>query len=158
MEFGSQLLLGENEQGVIWDWELVNGTPEPDTRLLARSLERLEQQGRRVRAVAGDRGFDSGANRRLLAEGRIYNGLCPRAPAALEQRLEEARFLALQRRRGQTEARIAIFKNGFLGSPVLSKGHEHQKTWVAWAVLAHNLWVIARLRRQARGRAVARAA
>jgi hypothetical protein len=51
----------------------------------------------------------------------------------------------LQQRRSQTEARISIFKNGFLGSPLLSKGHENQSREVAWSVLAHNLWVIARL-------------
>lgn len=152
VEFGSQLLLGENEQGVILDWELVNGAPEPDTRLLQRSLERLREQGHRVQAVSGDRGFDSAANRRLLEQGRIYNGLCPKTPQALEQRLEETRFVALQRRRGQTEARIAIFKSGFLGGPLLSKGYEHQRTQVGWAVLTHNLWVMARLERQARRR------
>lgn len=158
VEFGSQLLLAENRQGVIGDWELVEGKPEPDTRLLRRSLQRLQEQGQRLQELTGDRGFDSAANRRLLAAGEIYNGLCPRAPAVLEQRLAEPRFVALQRRRGQTEARIAIFKDSFLGSPVLSKGQEHQKSWVGWAVLAHNLWVIARLERQARRRAVARAA
>jgi hypothetical protein len=54
-----------------------------------------------------------------------------------------------QRRRSQTEARIAIFKNGFLGSPLLSKGYGNQQREVAWSVLAHNLWVIAWLPRAA---------
>ena len=50
----------------------------------------------------------------------------------------------MQKRRSQTEARISIFKNGFLGSPLLSKGHANQEREVAWNVLTHNLWVIAR--------------
>ena len=43
VEFGSQLLLGESESGVIVDWELVNGTPKADTKMLGRSLDRLKQ-------------------------------------------------------------------------------------------------------------------
>ena len=59
--------------------------------------------------------------------------------------MKEAKFVELQQRRSQTEARISIFKNGFLGSPLLSKGHANQSREVAWHVLTHNLWVIARL-------------
>jgi hypothetical protein len=62
----------------------------------------------------------------------------------------------LQQRRSQTEARISLFKDGFLGSPLLSKGHEHQSRAVAWSVRAHNLWVIPRLPR-ADAQAVAKA-
>jgi hypothetical protein len=38
-----------------------------------------------------------------------------------------------------------IFKNGFLGKPIRSKGFFRRQGRVAWAVLTHNLWVIARL-------------
>ena len=146
VEFGSQLLLGESESGVIVDWELVNGRPEADTRMLRRSWERLGQSvaGGAMRQVGGDRGFDSKANRALLNKAGIYNGICPQAPGELAKRLREAEFVNLQQRRSQTEARLGIFKNGFLGSPLLSKGHANQKREVCWSVLAHNLWVIAR--------------
>jgi len=65
----------------------------------------------------------------------------------LKKRMREAEFAQLQQRRSQTEARISIFKNGFLGSPLLSQGYGNQQREVAWSVLAHNLWVIARLPR-----------
>lgn len=158
VEFGSQLLLGESESGVIVDWELVNGRPQADTKMLRRSWERLGQSaaGRAMRQVGGDRGFDSQANRALLKQAGIYNGVCPQAPAELAKRLQEAAFVELQRRRSQTEARLSIFKNGFLGSPFCSKGHGHQKRAVAWSVLAHNLWVIAR-REQGPARALRKA-
>ena len=61
--------------------------------------------------------------------------------------MKEDQFAQLQTRRAQTESRIAIFKNGFLGRPMRSKGFVHRENRVAWAVLAHNLWVIARLPR-----------
>ena len=146
VEFGSQLLLGECVSGVIVDWELVDGKPEADTKMLKRSLDRMTATavGTAIKEVGGDRGFDSKANRDVLEAGKVYNGICPKAPVELKKRMKEERFVKLQRRRSQTEARIAVFKNGFLGSPLRSKGHENQAVEVAWNVLAHNLWVIAR--------------
>jgi hypothetical protein len=150
VEFGSQLLLGEADSGVIVDWELVCGNPERDTQLLKQSLDRYEaaRGGKKPAAVTGDRGFDSQANREELAGRKIYNGICPKAPAVLKQRMRERRFVRLQQRRSQTEARIAIFKNGFLGAPLRVKGYSHQNLQVAWAVLTHNLWCLARLPRE----------
>lgn len=147
VEFGSQLLLGECESGVIVDWELVCGKPQADTKMLQRSLERLKQtvSGQCPHQVSGDRGFDSKANRELLEEHDIYNAICPKAPRELNDKMKDAKFAELQKRRSQTEARISIFKNGFLGSPLLSKGHANQSREVAWNVLTHNLWVVARL-------------
>ena len=73
-------------------------------------------------------------------------GPCPRGVDELRQRLKDARFVELQKRRGQTEGRIGIMKNDFLGRPLRSKGFEHRKLAVAWAVLGHNLWLLAGLR------------
>jgi len=146
VEFGSQLLLGEAGSGVIVDWELVCGNPERDVKLLGRSLDRYQaaRAGKAPAAVTGDRGFDSQANREELAERKIYNGICPKAPRVLKERMREGRFVGLQQRRSQTEARIGIFKNGFLGAPLRVKGYGRQNLGVAWAVLTHNLWCIAR--------------
>ena len=132
---------------MIVDWELVNGNPLADTKMLSRSSDWLKQTtgGTLIRRVCGDRGFDNKANRGLLKDGGIYNAICPKVPGDLKQRMKEVRFAELQQRRSQTEARIAIFKNGFLGSPLLSKGYGNQNREVAWSVLAHNLWVIARI-------------
>jgi len=158
VEFGSQLLLGEAASGVIVDWELVCGNPRADTKMLGRSLERMKQMsaGEAIQQVSGDRGFDSQPNRELLEKDGIYNAICPKSPTELKKRMKDSEFVKLQLRRSQTEARIAIFKNGFLGSPLLSKGHENQSREVAWSVLAHNLWVIARLP-QGQARALAKA-
>jgi hypothetical protein len=149
VEFGSQLLLGESERGVIVDWELVGGNPQADTKMLGRSLARLKQTagGKAIREVSGDRGFDSKANRALVELDGIYNAICPKSPSDLKKRMKEPEFVDLQQRRSQTEARISIFKNGFLGAPLLSRGHANQNREVAWSVLAHNLWVIARMPR-----------
>lgn len=59
--------------------------------------------------------------------------------------MSEAQFVELQRRRSQTEGRVAILKNGFLGRPLRAKGFDHREQAVSWQVLTHNLWVLARL-------------
>lgn len=143
VEFGSQLLLAEAECGLLTDWELVCGNPEHDTVLLKRSLER--DGPRRVKTVVGDRNFDSKRSRELLAGRGIVNAIAPREASLLRARLREAQFQQLHQRRGQTEARIAIFKNAFLGAPLLAKGYENQGRLVAWNVLTHNLWLLAGL-------------
>lgn len=158
VEFGSQLLLGEAASGVIVDWELVDGNPLADAKMLRRSLERMKagSEGAAIGQVCGDRGFDSPAVRKLLEKEKIYNAICPKSVPELRRRMKDAEFAELQQRRSQTEARISIFKNGFLGGPMLSKGRGNQSREVAWSVLAHNLWVIARLP-QAKARALAKA-
>jgi hypothetical protein len=82
-----------------------------------------------------------------LEEAGIFNGICPRQPQQLKVRMQEMRFVNLQRRRSQTEARIGILKNGFLGRPMRAKGFAHRELAVAWGVLTHNLWMLARLRK-----------
>jgi hypothetical protein len=146
VEFGSQLPLGEADSGVIVDWERVCGNQERDTKLLGRSLDRCQaaRGGQTPAAVTGDRGFDSKANREELAGRQIYNAICPKAPSALQERMRDQRFVRLQQRRSQTEARIAIFKNGFLGAPLRVKGCGHRNLQVASAVLTHDLWRLAR--------------
>jgi len=49
------------------------------------------------------------------------------------------------KRRAATEGRIGIFKNVFLGRRLLAKGFEHRQLATGWAVLTHNLWVVARM-------------
>ncbi|MBX3734169.1 MAG: hypothetical protein KF791_16460 [Verrucomicrobiae bacterium] len=52
----------------------------------------------------------------------------------------------MQRRRTQAEARIGVLKNGFLGRPLRAKGYAQRELALAWGVLTHNLWMLARLR------------
>ena len=146
VEFGNTLLLGENTQGLIIDWELHRESAPGDAHLLPRSLGRMEQAyGKAIKAVAADRGFDSQTNRDGLSGDGTYNGICPRSPRQLKQRGRSWKFKRLQRRRAQTEGRIGILKNVFLGEPMRSKGFEHRQLTVTWTILVHNLWVLARL-------------
>lgn len=147
VEFGNTLLLAEQRDGVIMDWQLHRASAPADARQLAGSLERMETAYGvgAVRALGTDRGFCSAANRTLLQGKGIYDGICPKHPARLQERRAEERFVQLQRRRSQTEGRVAIFKNVFWGRPLRAKGFEHREMAVNWQVLTHNLWVLARL-------------
>jgi hypothetical protein len=159
VEFGNTLFVGENPQGLIIDWEFFQESAPADSVLLPRSVGRMEKAyGPKLKALAGDRGFDSQLNRFGMEEEGIYNGVCPRDPRLLEQRCRSWKFKRLQRRRGQTEGRIGIVKNVFLGGRMRSKGFAHRKLTVTWTVLVHNLWVLARLQRRAAEQAQRRAA
>jgi IS5 family transposase len=146
VEFGNTLLVAENPQGLFLDWEFVRGSAPADPALLPRSVGRMEQAyGPKLKAVATDRGFDNELNRAGLASDGIYNAVCPRSPQQLQQRSGSWKFKQLQRRRAQTEGRIGILKNVFLGGQMRSKGFEHRSLTITWTVLVHNLWVLARL-------------
>ena len=148
VEFGNTVLLGENRQGLILDYQIYQAQAPADADLLVESLERvLAGLGHLVGGVAADRGFASAGNHRGLAEANIFNGICPRQPQLLKDRMQEPKFVHLQRRRSQTEARIGILKNGFFGRPMRAKGFAHRELAVAWGVLTHNLWMLARLRK-----------
>ena len=148
VEFGNTVLLGENRQGLILDFQFYPESAPADSQLLFESLLRVwEGTGRPVKAVVTDRGFASASNSRTLKEGQTFDGLCPRQPAELSQRMKEKKFARLQRRRAQTEGRIGLLKQCFLGRPMRAQGAEHRKLALAWGVLTHNLWMLARMKK-----------
>jgi hypothetical protein len=160
VEFGNDLLLAESVQGLIVDWELFDQDVPADATLVKPCVQRIEAGlGHKLQGLGTDRGFDSAANRQWLGQKKIFNGMCPRSPQNLEARMSQADFRAAQVRRSQTEGRIGIFKNNFLGRPLRAKGFAHPALAVSWGVLTHNLWVMARLpQAEDKGQASRRAA
>lgn len=147
VEFGNSLLLAEQEQGLIVDWKLHQQGAPNDSNQVQECVKRVESsQGKGVvKAVVGDRQFESKANKKWLETQGIYNALCPRSVEELKNKSKSSKFQEMQRRRAQTEARIAILKNGFLGNPLKRKGFKNRERQVGWSVLSHNLWILARL-------------
>jgi IS5 family transposase len=143
-EFGNTLFLAEQADGLILDWKLEKEISPGDIALLRSSLDRIREVfGRYPDAVGADRGFASRASHAWLEKEGIGDAICPRDPVRLKERLADPRFRQRQRRRAQTEGRIGIVKNVFLGRPLRSKGFEHREMAVTWAVLAHNLSLLA---------------
>jgi hypothetical protein len=132
------------------DFDLFKDAAPADAQLTGQVVERLAvlfpnlRQQDQVPALAGDRGFHSRKNGILLA-GKFFNAVASKSPRELMQQRRSKRFVAEQNRRSQTEARVSIMKRCFIGDPLRNKGFTSRSIHVAWAVFAHNLWVIARL-------------
>ena len=145
VEFGNVLYLAEQTDGLVIDFKLYRDAAPGDTKQLDESLDRLAFREVSIKALAGDRGFDGPTTRKRLLKDEIYNAVCPRSREELKKRQGEPDFIMLQKRRAQTEGRIAIVRNGFVGNPASGKSFEQRERDLAWAVLTHNLWVLARL-------------
>jgi hypothetical protein len=144
-EFGNGLLLAENPQGLLVHWEFFKQSPPSDSGMVIPVIEKVEALlNIKVQSVAGDRIFDTKENAQYLKEKEVFNALCDRGRAKRRGELEKEAYRGMQRRRAQTEARIGLFKNNFLGRPLRMKGYKSRDQAVAWAVLTHNVWVLAR--------------
>lgn len=144
VEFGQRLLLTEQPEGLIVDWELFGDRAPSDSQLLVPTVERLEKYYGSIDSISTDRGFSSKKNDSFLKRKNIYNATCPRNPKQLQAKLLDCRFASLQTRRSQTEGRIGIFKNVFLGKPLRSRITAYKRHAINWCVLTHNLWVLSR--------------
>ena len=149
-EFGNGLYLAEQSDGLIVDWKLMKGQPPSDSKLVKSSVRRITKTYGKPASYTGDRGFDRPANDLDLEELGIINAICPRSVPKLREKLQDEGFCLLQKRRGSTEARIGIFKNAYLGSPLRSKGYANRKTRIEWCILGHNLWKLATMAAQKR--------
>ena len=148
VEFGNNLWLGETREGLIADYVLEKKKTS-DAKQIQPAIQRLvDEQGLAVGNVWGDRALHSMENEELLETHNIRSGLCPRNVTELAARLENEPGMreGLKRRAG-TEARVSIIIRDFMGKPARAKGFEHREMMVGWAVLSHNLWVLARLER-----------
>ena len=150
VEFGNGLYLVEQENGLIVDWELFEEYPKHDSHCVQDSIEKIKEKFGTIESYTADRGFDTRDNTKFLDKENITNGICPKDPGTLKKKLENLQFVKLQKRRAQTEGRIAILKNAFTGNPLNCRGFENRKKAVAWCVLAHNLWLLGSMARKAR--------
>lgn len=145
VEFGNTLFIAEQEDGIIVDWQLyktdvkeVQATQESAIRMTVE----LEYD---INSITGDRGCQSKKNDEMLNSKHIYSGLCPRSPLEFAEKMEDEKFRGLQKRRAQTEGRIGILKNTILDGSLYERDFSDKQTKIAWAVLIHNLWCMARL-------------
>lgn len=147
VEFGLQLGLTESNDGLIIDWHLHKDQPMNDTKYVRMFVERMKDNypDQKVKYFVGDRGCSSKQNTKYLEKNGIKDCLCSRDPKELKNKMELQYYSMLQTRRSQTEGRIGIFKNKFLGGVLKAKGFKNQSQYIAWAVLSHNLWVLSRL-------------
>ena len=146
VETGNVLALGEQRDGLIVSWDLYKENIPDSKTSIASVTKAQEVTENRIKAVHGDRGTSSAANSKQLEAMGVTDHLGPRMIASFREKMQDEEFARGQKRRAQTEGRISILKNRFLGRPLRVKGFDNRRQAVSWAVLSHNLWVLARLR------------
>ena len=144
-EMGNVLALGEQRDGLIVSWDLYQDNVTDSKTSIASVTKAQEVTGNQIKTVCGDRGTSSAANSKQLEAMGVADHLGPRTIASFREKMQDEEFAQGQKRRAQTEGRISILKNQFLGRPLRVKGFENRRQAVSWAVLSHNLWVLARL-------------
>ena len=160
VEYGNPLLLGENRDGLIVHWKLFEDV-RSDSKLLLEALEATETTiAAKLQKVVADRGFSDEKLQRRLAKTHpeLIDHICPRSPTKLADKKTDPEFGMSQKRRAQTEARVAIITNNYQRGRSLSKGLESQRQELRWIMLAHNLRILSRrllAERSARERRVA---
>ena len=146
VEFGNTLLLVEQSDGLIVDYNLLREKSPGDGALLKESIDCIESiMAGEIKSMTADRGFDSQDVRQMLETKNIFNAVCPRSIPAYIERSKAPQFRGHQKRRAQTEARIAIL-NGFSSNPMPQKGFDHREIHMGLSVLSHNLRKLAQLR------------
>jgi len=147
-EFGRKVLLGETDHGIITTYQVLDENPS-DTALLkpvVRGHRRLFRK--RLKAVAGDRGFYSQANEGWLKDNGVRRVSIPKRGKVREDRRryqKQSWFKRLQRFRAGIEARISLLKRKFGLKRSLMRGSPGVNIWVGQGILAHNLWQAARI-------------
>jgi len=147
-EFGRKVLLGETDHGIITTYQVLDENPS-DTALLkpvVKGHRRLFRK--RLKAVAGDRGFYSQPNEDWLKDNGVRRVSIPKRGKVREDRRryqKQSWFKRLQRFRAGIEARISLLKRKFGLKRSLMRGSPGVNIWVGQGILAHNLWQAARI-------------
>jgi IS5 family transposase len=146
-EFGRKLWLDEVDGGVVSRYAVLAGNP-PDAPNLAASLAHHRARfGRPPDLVAADRRVHSPANEALAAAAGVRRVCLPQPGHRTPARLAHERqrwFRRAQRWRGGIEGRISLLLRRFGLRRCRDRGADGMERWVGWALIAHDLRVIAR--------------
>lgn len=147
-EFGRKVLLGETDHGIITTYDVLEENTA-DTALLKPAVKGHRRLFRkRLKAVAGDRGFYSQANEDWLKNTVVKQvGIPKRGKVGGERRIyqKQSWFKRLQRFRAGIEARISLLKRKFGLKRSRLRGSPGANIWVGQGVFTHNLWQAARI-------------
>ena len=104
--------------------------------------------GAKLKLVVGDRGYSDAKTESSIEENHpdLINHICPKSTTLHNEKRKDPEFKKSQKRRAQTEARIAIITNNYQRGRSLSKGIDSQRMELGWVMLAHNLRLLAQNR------------
>jgi len=147
-EFGRKVLLGETDHGIITTYHVLKENPS-DTALLKNAVRGHRRLFRkRLKAVAGDRGFYSQSNEDWLKDSGVKQVSIPKRGKVREERRRYQKqfwFKRLQRFRAGIEGRISLLKRKFGLKRSQLRGSPGVNIWVGQGIFAHNLWQAARI-------------
>ena len=151
VEFGHKVFLAESSQGLITDYQILDGNPA-DTTHVKPSLDRHQQVFHCAPDLyAGDRGFYSADNVDHCQQAGVSQVCIPQRggqKTAEQETWEHSRaFKNGQRFRVGIEGRISVLFRGRGMKRCRAKGRERFEVLVGAAVLANNLLRIAALLR-----------
>jgi IS5 family transposase len=154
VEFGHKVFLAESAQGLITDYQVLDGNPV-DTSQVRPSLERHQQIFQSAPDLyAGDRGFYSAENLEECQKAGVSQVSIPQRGGqrtAERETLERSRaFKKSQRFRAGIEGRISVLFRGRGMKRCRAHGRERFEVLVGAAVLANNLLRIAEMLRDAK--------
>jgi IS5 family transposase len=151
VEFGHKVFLAESAQGLITDYQVLEGNPA-DTAQVKASLDRHQQIFQRPPELyAGDRGFYSADNVEDCQQAGVSQVCIPQRggqKTAEREAFERSRaFKKGQRFRAGIEGRISVLFRGRGMKRCRAEGRARFEVLVGAAVLANNLLRIAELLR-----------
>ena len=151
VEFGHKVFLAESAQGLITDYQVLDGNPADSTQVKI-SLDRHQEVFQHPPDLyAGDQGFYSADNTDHCQQAGISQVCIPQRggqKTAERETLERSRvFKKGQRFRVGIEGRISVLFRGRGMKRCRAKGRERFEVLVGAAVLANNLLRIADLLR-----------
>jgi transposase, IS5 family len=149
VEFGHKVFLAESTQGLITQYEVLEGNPG-DEQQVEPSLERHKENfGRAPELYSSDRGFFSETNVKSCKKKGVKVVCIPQrgGKKTVKRKAYERSpaFKEGQRFRAGIEGRISVLFRGRGMKRCLAEGRERFELWVGAAVLANNLMRIAAL-------------
>jgi IS5 family transposase len=147
VEFGHKVFLAESAQGLITDYQVLEGNPV-DSIQVRGSLDRHQELFHQVpECYAGDRGFHSTENVQHCEQAGVSQVCIPQRGGQRTTEQEELErspaFKKGQRFRAGIEGRISVLFRGRGMKRCLLKGRQRFEILVGAAVLANNLMRIA---------------
>lgn len=148
-EFGHKVFLAESAQGLITQYEVLDGNPADQNQVEASLLHHQATFDRPPDCYAADRGFQSGDNEKTCKEEGVKQVSIPQRGGQKTPRRQAYEktptFKQGQRFRAGIEGRISVLFRGRGMKRCRARGRERFEVFVGAAVLANNLLRIATL-------------
>lgn len=152
LEFGHKVFLAESAQGLVTQYQVLQGNPSDEDHVAASLARHREIFGHVPECYSSDRGFYSPDNLRTCQQARVKVVSIPqRGGQKTPQREAEEKSPAFkqgQRFRAGIEGRISVLLRGRGMKRCLAEGRQHFELLVGAAVLANNLMRMADLLRK----------